>query len=74
MISRNLTRRLEELEARIAPAGEATIIQITYVSPDGSTEAGPRFEVPAAGDPLARRDRGARAGFARPEYRGGRHP
>ena len=46
MISRNLTRRLEELEARIAPAAEPVIIQITYVTPDGSEEDGPRIEVP----------------------------
>jgi hypothetical protein len=45
MISRNLTRRLEELEARTAPA-EPIIIEITYVSPDGSEVEGPRFEVP----------------------------
>jgi len=45
MIRRNLTRRLEELEARIAPAAEAVIIQITYVTPDGSEEDGPRIVV-----------------------------
>jgi len=45
MMSRNLTRRLEELEAQIAPAAEPLIIQITYVTPDGSEEDGPRIEV-----------------------------
>jgi hypothetical protein len=38
MIRRNLTRRLEELEARIAPAAEPMIFRIPYVSPDGSEE------------------------------------
>ena len=28
------------------PAAEPVIVQITYVSPDGSEENGPRFEVP----------------------------
>jgi len=44
MIRRNLTRRLEQLEARTATTGEPLIILIVYVSPDGSTEDGPRFE------------------------------
>jgi len=46
MIARNLIRRLEELEARTAPAAEPLIIQIVYVSADGSEEDGPRIEVP----------------------------
>jgi hypothetical protein len=49
MINRNLTRRLEELEARLAPAAEPMIFQITYVSPDGSEEDGSRFIIPGAG-------------------------
>jgi len=53
MISKSLTRRLKDLEARIAPAAEPLIIQITYVSPDGSEEDGPRIEVQR----LASRDR-----------------
>jgi hypothetical protein len=46
MIGRNLTGRLERLETRLMPAAEPVIVQITYVSPDGSEENGPRFEVP----------------------------
>jgi hypothetical protein len=49
MIRRNLTRRLEELEARIAPAAEPMIFQIIYVSPNGSEEDGPRFTIPSGG-------------------------
>src|ERR1017187_6960600 len=49
MIRRNLIRRLEELEARLAPAAEPMIFQITYVSPDGSEEDGLRFIIPGAG-------------------------
>jgi hypothetical protein len=48
MIRRNLTRRLEELEARLAPA-EPMIVQIAYVSPDGGEEDGPRFIISVAG-------------------------
>jgi hypothetical protein len=51
MIRRNLIRRLEELEARLAPAAEPMIFQITYVSPDGSEEDGPRFTIPSGGRP-----------------------
>ena len=40
MIRRNLTRRLEKLEARTAPAVEPMIAQIVYVSPDGSRRGG----------------------------------
>ena len=45
MISSKLTRRLEELEARLAPAGPPHVIQIVFVSPDGSQKDGPRFVV-----------------------------
>jgi hypothetical protein len=50
MISRNLSRRLKELEARIGPA-EPTIIELAYVSPDGSQKLECRFEVPTSTDP-----------------------
>ena len=46
MICRNLTRRLEELEAWIAPVTEPLIVQIVYVTPDGREQDGDRFEVP----------------------------
>jgi len=46
MISRNLTRRVEELEARIAPATEPLIVQITYVTPDGGEKDGPQYVLP----------------------------
>ena len=46
MIRRNLTRRLGELEARTARPAEPMIAQIVYVSPDGSEEDGPRYELP----------------------------
>jgi len=51
MISRKLTRRLEELEARIAPAAEPRIIDVYYVSPDGTKELGFRAELPTRPDP-----------------------
>ena len=49
MICRNLTRRLERLETRLAPAGESVTIQVRFTSPDGSAVEGPRFIVPGAG-------------------------
>jgi hypothetical protein len=63
VIRRNLTRRLEELEARIAPDTEPLMIQIVYVSPDGSEENdGPPIEVPM---PATR----GRGGWQRPGRR-----
>ena len=51
MSRRNLTRRLEELEARIAPPAEPFMVQIVYVTPDGSEEPdGPPFEIGMAAD------------------------
>jgi hypothetical protein len=46
MISRNLTRRLEELEARNAPAAEHAIAEVILVSPDGTEEMGFTVELP----------------------------
>lgn len=46
MISRSLTRRLEELEARTAPEAEPVIAEVLYVSPDGTEELGYRVELP----------------------------
>jgi hypothetical protein len=43
MISSKLAKRLERLEARLAPAGEPHVIQIVFVSTDGSSKDGPRF-------------------------------
>ena len=51
MISRKLTRRLEELEARIAPPGEPVIVEVMYVSPDGTEELEYRVEMPTSTDP-----------------------
>ena len=48
MIRRNLTRRLEELEARLAPAAEPVIVEIMYVSPDGTEEVECRVEMPTS--------------------------
>jgi len=46
-----LVRRLEELEARIAPPREPLILQIVGVSPDGSKTDGPTFIVPLPATP-----------------------
>jgi hypothetical protein len=80
MIGRNLMRRIEALETRIAPATEPLIVQIMYVTPDGSEEDADRFELPM---PLAYgnlRGRGSikKAGFGRftvvTDLRAFRHP
>ena len=65
MIGRKLTLRLERLETRLAPAGEPVVIQIHFVSPDGSRVDGPRFTIPRAA---------ARPGLAGRQYRQGLRP
>ena len=49
MGSRTLSKRLERLETRMMPAGEPVVIQVQYVSPDGSVRDGPRISVSGAG-------------------------
>jgi len=49
MSLRNLSRRLEQLEVRLGAADEQLVIQICYVSGDGSVVDGPQFTVPGAG-------------------------
>ena len=44
-----LRRRIEELEARTAPTGEPAIVEVMYVSPDGTKELGFRAELPTTG-------------------------
>ena len=51
MISRNLTRRLEELEACNAPAGEHAIAEVMFVSPDGTEEMAFTVELPTSAEP-----------------------
>lgn len=48
MITGNLTRRLERLEEETKPVGEPMVIQIIYMSTDGTQENGPRYEIPAS--------------------------
>jgi hypothetical protein len=36
MITRNLSRRSERLETRLMPAGEPLVIEVQFVSSDGS--------------------------------------
>jgi hypothetical protein len=60
MGSRTLLKRLKQLETQMMPAGEPLVIQVQFVSPDGSIEDGPRISVPAAG--------GHRAGNQHPNY------
>ena len=51
MIKRKLTRRLEDLEARIAPAtAEPMIVDLMYVSPDGTSELAERFVIPMSAE------------------------
>jgi len=48
MISSKLSARLERLESRFLPDGEPIVLQVMYISPDGSSREGPRIEVPAS--------------------------
>jgi hypothetical protein len=61
MITRNLARRLERLETRLVPEGEPLVINVHFVSTDGSRVGGVRFTIPRAG---------GRPG----QYRKGLHP
>jgi hypothetical protein len=57
MRSRTLSNRLERLETRLAPEGEPFLIQIQFVSPDGTIKDGPVFTVQAAGSAHRGRNR-----------------
>jgi hypothetical protein len=48
MINRNLSRRLERLEALVIPTGPPLVIQIVFVDSNDERELGPRIEIPAA--------------------------
>jgi hypothetical protein len=45
MINRSLSKRLQELEARLIPTEEPRVMQIQYVSPDGSVRDGPLYRI-----------------------------
>ena len=47
MTSRNIIRRLKRLEEETLPVGEPKVLQVVFVSPDGTTKDGPRVEIPA---------------------------
>lgn len=46
MTARNIPRRLERLEEETMPVGKPKMIQIVFVSPDGTEKDGPRYEIP----------------------------
>jgi hypothetical protein len=52
MINRSLSKRVQKLEARLIPTDEPMVIQIVYVSPNGSVRDGPRYVIRS---PLRRR-------------------
>ena len=53
MISRNLSKRVQKLETRLAPTDEPIVIQMIYVSPDGTRRAGPRITCGALRRPIS---------------------
>jgi hypothetical protein len=55
MGSRTLSKRLERLETRMMPASEPLVLEIQFVSADGSVEDGPRFVVPSPGVRLGKK-------------------
>jgi len=69
MSIKNLSRRLEQLEVLLRPADDPLIIQLCYVSSDGSVVDGPQYRVPCG---LGRQGRRAWfAGGGRPGFAGG---
>lgn len=55
MISRNLTRRLEDLEARLAPAGEPWTMTVRFIDKDGNVTSVREFtSVAVPNDPNQR--------------------
>ncbi len=47
MLSKNVSLRLERLEEEMLPVGEPKVIQVIFVSADGTRRDGPRIEIPA---------------------------
>ena len=45
MINRTLSKRVQKLEARLIPTEKPMVIQIRYVSPDGTVTLGPKYGV-----------------------------
>jgi hypothetical protein len=45
MINRSLFKRMQKMEARLMPTEEPRVIQIKFVSPDGSVTDGPLFRI-----------------------------
>ena len=45
-MTRNLYRRLAQLEEQVLPEEEPQVIQVVLVASDGSREMGPRYEIP----------------------------
>ena len=45
MINRSLSKRLQKLEARLIPPKEPRVLQVRYVSPDGSVRDGPLYQI-----------------------------
>jgi hypothetical protein len=45
-----LSKRLQRLETRMTLSGEPLVIQVQYVSPNGSVDDGPRICVPGAAE------------------------
>ena len=43
IISRNLSKRVQKLEARLIPTDDPMVIRIKYVSPDGTVKDGPQY-------------------------------
>ena len=74
---RSIDRRLRRLESRFVPDGDPLVIEVQFVSLDGSRVAGPRFTLPRAGGRptgSAGLAGGGRPGLVDGQYREGLHP
>lgn len=54
VIGKTLVRRLEHLEYRLPPEGEPLVIQVRFISPDGTSTDGPIVTFPGHREHLPR--------------------
>ena len=66
MINRSLSKRLQKLEARLRrlrPTKQPRVLQVRYVSPDGSVRDGPLFPIGNFRPPATRSARATQDGW-----------
>jgi hypothetical protein len=56
-MTRNLERRLRQLEERLQPESELMVIQVVFVGSDGSRKDGPQIQVRGTAPAVPKRRR-----------------